>query len=283
MGMVLGSVMSVALASQSEVPLPLDAPFERLSDPGSDGVTLVPRVDGGASLGIHPLASSPQLWEGTGGADVTLVGIDDTAAVGGHLWVQTSADGENDIHFRLTRLYYDAGLAFDRRIGNHQAVRLGYRHRCSHGVDDVPGRILIRSGPTLSWEAAWGETTVIRTTAGVEATLIGQNLDFEFQPRALLNAGAGVSRPWGEGPVLIGAAAVGLFAVGTGTEEVWALGAPFGEVRMVPLPSAAVGLGTQGDDAARLLLHVERIPDTGLGPAAQPVTLWSIRVEFGEG
>jgi hypothetical protein len=50
------------------------------------------------------------------------------------------------------------------------------------------------------------------------------------------------------------------------------------DARIVPLPTGAIGLGT---DEARVLLHGERMADTGLGDAAVPVALWSFRVEFG--
>lgn len=270
---------AVALASQSEIPLPLGTPFARTSANAPGAWVGVPRVVGGAGLGIHPLAGSPQLWEGTAKGDVTLLGAGERVALGGSLTQQTSADGGNDIHFRLTRLYYDADLGADWRLGEHHGVSLRYRHRCSHGADDVDGRILIRSGPALGWEGAWGSVTQVRATATLETVLIGQNADLRFQPRGLLGGAVSVSRPVRGDLSLVGTAGLGALLVGSGTDDLWGMASPYEHLFVVPLPSGGVGVG---NGRGRVLVHGERLADTGLGDEAVPVTVWSLRFGFGD-
>ena len=104
------------------------------------------------------------------------------------LTMQTVADGNNEINFRLIRLYYDFYTTLEKKIDEKNLIYFAYRHKCSHGADSaLVDRILIRSGPELGFKNQikfnnndlWNEVFI-------HFTLIGQNQDRNYQAKLLL-------------------------------------------------------------------------------------------------
>ncbi|MGD8860450.1 MAG: hypothetical protein PVI30_10605 [Myxococcales bacterium] len=268
-----------ARAHQDDVVLPLPAPDRLFSAQGPGFLTA---SDGQADLAVYPWRGAGyHRWHGRVRGDVALGQLSEDDLVRLGLSMQTVADDRNDISFRLVRLYYDALLAYERRLGPGVFYG-GYRHRCSHGADAaVEGRVLIRSGPELGYRAelAWGGLS-LRLHGFGHVTALGQNDDYDYKPRALLG-GAGELRYRTGDVTLLASAGLGLALVGRHPDWTHTVFDPWRGLRLAPLPAGALGVVVSGRAAdLRVLLHAQRILDTGIGLEADPTSLLSLQVGF---
>jgi hypothetical protein len=234
------------------------------------------------SVAIYPVGGQHHRWHGQLWGDISLLALGPRALWRLGLSMQTVADYGNSIDFRLTRVYYDAATGVDLRLGPG-VLSLGYRHRCSHGADSaIPGRILIRSGFDLSYRAHVELGRVdLRGEGVLQATVIGQNQDASFQPRALLYGGLGLTVALVGQLDFVASVAIGVGLVGQGSGSTFSLSSPSGELSALPLPAAAVGLHWgRGGLAGRLILHYQRLLDSGITDQAQQLDLVSLRFEF---
>ena len=273
----------VAFATQDDVRLPLDPPSRWL--PEDPGITALPALGGVGSMGVYPVGGPVHVWHGRGEFEAALIGFSRDTALTGGFSSETVADARNSIDFRLVRLFYEATLGVRQRLGPGVA-HVGFRHRCSHGVDDaVPDRILIRSGPTLGWRGLWDVSRwTLQAGGDLEWTLIGQNPDTTFQPRGLLDGVGSAQVRLSDSLSWTTAAGLGGLLVGRDAEWWWGPSAPLGRTRVVALPTVATGPvvhGRGGD--ARLLLHAQRLADSGVGETAAPQVLVAIRLELSPG
>jgi len=272
----------LAAATQDDIRLALDPEDRLLLGNPEHGVRPMSAMLGEASVAIYPLGGDYHRWHGQLWADVGLLALGPAVVWRIGLSMQTVADFGNSIHFRLVRLYYDANTGLQIRAGPG-VLSVGYRHHCSHGADQaVAGRILIRSGLDLDYALSKDLGPVeLRAKGAVQVTAVGQNPDSSFQPRAVLYATAGIRWPLIGRLALLGSAGIGMALVGEGSESTFGLGTEPGEVRAEPLPSAALGIefGRPGP-AGRLLLHYQRLLDTGATDLAQQAHLLAVRIEF---
>lgn len=265
-------------ASQDDVLVPVPI-AEALMTPTSGWLTA---GVGQAELAWYPhQGSGYHRWHGRIRADVAVAQPSADSLVRLGLAMQTVADDRNDISFRLTRVYYDAFTAYEHRLGPGIAYA-GYRHRCSHGADDaVDGRILIRSGPELGYELSHDFASfTLNAQAFVHASLIAQNPDLQALPRLLLGAAADLQ--WHMDWVSwIVAAGFGAAFVGSAADYVVGLTDPWRDLYLEPLPSLAAGALLHGVSLDfRVLLHYQRILDSGLGPTADPTQLFALQLGF---
>jgi hypothetical protein len=267
-----------ARASQDDILVPVPV-AEALLTPATGWLTA---SVGQADLAFYPIEGSGyHRWHGRLRADIAVAqpSVDSVVRLG--LAVQTVADDRNDISFRLTRLYYDAFAAYEHRLGPGIGY-IGYRHRCSHGADAaVEGRVLIRSGPELGYELSQAfEPFTLHAQASVHTSLIAQNPDLGALPRLLLGAAADLQ--WRTGWVSwVFGAGFGTALVSSASDYVASLGDPWRDVRVEPLPALAAGAILHGVKLDfRLLVHYQRILDSGIGPTASPTQLFSLQAGF---
>jgi len=272
----------LAAATQDDIRLPLDREDRLLLGNPATGLRLMSAAVGEASVAIYPVGGDYHRWHGQLGADVGILALGPAVVWHFGLSMQTVADFGNSIYFRLVRLYYDANTGLKIRAGPG-VLSVGYRHRCTHGADRaVAGRILIRSGFDLDYALSHDFGPLeLRARGAVQVTAVGQNPDSSFQPRAIVYATGGIRWPLIGRLALLGSAGIGLALVGEGSEPVFGLATAPGEIRAEALPSAALGIefGRPGP-AARLLLHYQRLLDTGNTDSAQQAHLLAVRVEF---
>jgi hypothetical protein len=272
----------LAAATQDDIRLSLDREDRLLLGNPETGVQLMSAAMGGASVAIYPIGGDYHRWHGQLWGDVGILALGPAVVWHFGLSMQTVADFGNSIYFRLVRLYYDANTGLKIRAGPG-VLSVGYRHRCSHGADrSVAGRILIRSGFDLDYSLSRDLGPLeLRAKGAVQVTVVGQNPDSSFQPRAIVYATGGIRWPIVGRLALVGSAGIGLALIGEGSETVFGLGTAPGEIRAEALPAAALGIeyGRPGP-AARLLLHYQRLLDTGNTDSAQQAHLLAVRIEF---
>ncbi len=280
---------AVTEATQDDVLLPLLTPEAVLAAWGEDkrGVSAVDQARGDTTVGIYVASPDDQRWYGRVGSDFSLLR--------GALWgvrmglsAETVMDTGNGIDFRLIRLYYEVPIQVDVRLGPG-VLSGGFRHRCSHGVDGaVADRILIRSGVDLSYLTRFDLGPVWLSALGeAHLTMIGQNTDRDFQPRGMFTVAAQLEWPFVEGLLaLIGGAGLGVAWIGQGgeidPEGVYGIGDEPAFSMVEWLPAATLGVRFWGQGASvDLLIHYQRILDSGLTEQARPSSLTSVRLGFG--
>jgi hypothetical protein len=267
-----------ARASQDDVPVPL-APAAALF---SEARGFLTAANGQMDIAVYPFEGSGyHRWHGRVRGDIAIAQPTDDSLVRLGLSVQTIADDRNEIAFRLTRVFYDAFTGYEHRFGAAVAYA-GYRHRCSHGADTaIDGRVLIRSGPELGYrlEHRFGAWSLSAHAFG-HASLIAQNDDARSMPRALLATAGELRVREGWASFLVSAG----FGAGLLTRaEDWTatIGEPWRDVRVAPLPAAALGAVLHGERADfRILAHYQRILDTGIGERTDPMHLASLQLGF---
>jgi hypothetical protein len=282
-----GLLMSLpAQATQDDVPLllaPVDALFSGNPDTGvkplSAGITRI-------QLARYVYGGEDRLfvWDAALQADIALLAAQDFLIWRMGLSMQTVADDRNDIHFRLSRLFYDATSLVEMRAGVG-IFRLGYRHRCSHGADTGEGeRILIRSGFEVGYllQHQMGPTLWLGSGL-VQWTVIGQNPDSLFQTRGQLVASSGVQVDLVGGLKFVSSAGLGAMLVGQGEEYFFGgLTTPIGPAHAEWLPAAAVGLAYHDEGpTGRVMIEAKRTLDTGLTETTLPANFVAFRVEIG--
>ena len=267
-----------ARANQDDVPVPL-APAAALF---SDARGFLTATDGQMDIAVYPFqGSGHHRWHGRVRGDVAIAQPTDDSLVRLGLAAQTIADDRNEIAFRLTRVFYDAFTGYEHRLGTAVAYA-GYRHRCTHGADAaVEGRVLIRSGPELGYrlESSFGAWTLAGYAFG-HASLIAQNDDARSMPRALL-ATAGELRVRDGWASFLLSAGFGAAFVTRADDWTATMTEPWRDVRVMPLPAAALGAVLHGERADfRIHAHYQRILDTGIGERSDPMHLMSLQLAF---
>jgi hypothetical protein len=272
---------ATAHANQDDVPVVLERADTLFTDV-VEGPAWLPHARGSADLGFYPAGGRYHRWHGRLTGDVAIVRFAPDALWRMGLSMQTVADDRNDISFRLVRLYYDANALVEHRSGPG-ALWYGYRHRCSHGADSaVDGRVLIRSGPEVGYQFDVDAGRVVLTGRGfAHTTLIGQNDDDAFKPRALAAGVAQARLPMGWASWLL-SAGLGAALVGTWPDWTYLLWEEWrGPWRVLPLPAAATGVLLHGRALDfRVLLHFQRILDSGFGATGSPTSLLALELGF---
>ena len=276
-----------ASAHQDDIPLRFDRPA-RLFDSGS-GVRAL--AGAAATLDVAPylLGGDHHRWHGRAAGELAMLSFGPDVVWRMGLSVQTVADYGNSINFRLVRLFYEVPFALDWRVGPGVAS-LVFRHRCSHGADEaIEDRILIRSNLELGYAASWRLGPVeLGGEATFGLTLIGQNTDRRYQPRMLATAVATVAWRLLERFSLIAGAGIGLAVHGVDDrppppddEGVYFVDDPWGALGTRWLPVGTIGVSWRGDAATlRLMLHFQRLMDTGLTRGASDAWLLAPRIVF---
>jgi len=198
------------------------------------------------------------------------------------LSIETVSDYGNDINFRLVRLYYEWLTGVDFRLGPG-VMSIGVRHRCSHGADAaVEGRILIRTGLEVAY-ALEGTVGALGLGARVSASgiVVGQNPDHAFQPRALLNGSGQLSYPLGAATDWFVAGGLAIALVGDGDSLVYTVadGSSRADVSLAPAAATGVSYRSQALES-RVLIHYQRLFDSGFTMTSLPADIVSLRVEF---
>jgi hypothetical protein len=272
-----------AYATQDEMELPLVSLTRLLSPESSPG--LHPLAAARATISVspyYPLGGAHHRYHGRVAGDVALLSLGSDLVFHMGLSIQTVSDTGNDISFRLVRLYYEWLTAVDWRLGPG-VMRIGMRHRCSHGADaSVNGRILIRTGLEAAY-ALEGKVGNARVATNVRASVmvVGQNADHDFQPRGLISATGELANPLSARADWFVSVGLGMALVGDGGALVYTIADGTSDLDPVLLPAAATGVAYRSDAlSGRLLIHYQRVLDSGFTQTALPTHLVSLRTEF---
>lgn len=148
------------------------------------GFNILEKAQGEVDIGYYVVADEFHRWRARVSGDFQLINFSRDLNWHFGLGMETLADHQNDINFRLVQVYYQALTGVNWRIGS-SVLHLGYRHRCSHGTDRATdSRITIRSGLTGSLQRAWftrfGRFDI---QPGINVYVLGQNKDHSTQAR----------------------------------------------------------------------------------------------------
>jgi hypothetical protein len=285
-GVLVGLALLVgpqAHASQDEMTLPLAGAERMFSAQTTAGVH--PLTGAASTISLAPYylhGAEHHRYHGRVAGDVALLSFGPDVVLHMGLSIETVSDYGNDISFRLVRLYYEWLTAVDFRLGPG-VMSIGVRHRCSHGADaSVDGRILIRTGLEVAYAL---EGTVggfgVASRFSASGIVVGQNPDHTFQPRALLNATGQLSYPLGAGADWFVAGGLGLALVGDGDSLVYTIADGTSRAELALAPAAAVGVSYRTQAlGSRVLIHYQRLLDSGFTLTSLPADIVSLRVEF---
>lgn len=264
-----------AFSQMAEFPTPLPE-WEIVLPQGSGFLT---RVASRFSVGVFLYDSLKQRvrWTGAGEGEIILLSTPSWHWEWRLSW-ESLADDRNDIYFRVLRLFYQAFTGLRIPVGETGILTAGYQHRCSHGADNAePGRILIRSGPKISYIEQLVRTPwEVSLHGAVEPTLIGQNADWTVNPRILLSAGLDIrGSPW-----ILGAT-WGVMGITRGTKETFSVGSPLNDPRARGVVALSAGLFIPGGmGELKILFRFSQIHDSGLTSSAKPLSLFGLILAF---
>lgn len=171
-------------AWQDDLDINLRHPLEQFSP--RDGVIVFNKALAEIRLGRYLVADQNHGWRGGVMGNISLLATP-TFMWNMGLAQETLADDHNDINFRLNEAYYQALTGLNWLLGPG-VFKLGFRHRCSHGIDNaVENRITIRSGPVIGYHG-WFSLNPIKFffEAGINYYLFGQNTDLSHQQKGNL-------------------------------------------------------------------------------------------------
>lgn len=230
-------------AWQDDLTINLRHPLEQFAV--GDGVRFFNQALAEVRLGPYLKASENHFWRGGAMGDVSLVQVNQLLWHMG-LAMETLADDQNDISFRLVQVYYQAltGLAWNLGSG---ALQVGYRHRCSHGADHaVSSRITIKSGLITSYHWVTKLKQVdLNVEPGINWYMVGQNSDHDNQPKG--NAFLALKAQWPlRDPLhLVMASGISLEIVGQGYNTLYGPFDALNNLRVEPLFSGRLALRVQ--------------------------------------
>ncbi len=149
--------------------------------------SLLDQAKGEVWIGRYLVADDYHGAKGGALGDVNLISFNANSYAHLGLGIETLIDDQNDINFRLVQTYYQALLGLGFKI-SEGLLSLDYQHRCSHGSDHaVDSRIMIRSGPRLSFHWPWHFGQVRLDLRAVnEIYLLAQNADLSSFPLSSL-------------------------------------------------------------------------------------------------
>lgn len=251
-----------ALGWQDDLEITLRDPFAQFSFERASflsGATTQMRV------GRYLVAGDNFRWRGGAEGDIAFIKWDR------YLWhmglnVETLADAQNEINFRLVQIYYQVQTGLKIRFDNG-VLNVGYNHRCSHGTDKAAeSRITIRSGPTLNYQWLWqGPKVQIQLLSGLNIIAVGQN-------SALLQTRGGAFLTWQAlwplSHAIYGFLAVGsnLELVGRGESAVYSTFDPLKDIFVQPLMGSRLGLRIKGSKVSNDIdVRFSEYLDSGIG------------------
>jgi len=126
----------------------------------------------------------------------------------------------------------------------------------------------------------WDALEVALTTEA-QGTLLGQNTDLDSQVRGLFSVAGQVSYALPADFRIVAGAGLGVALVGQSASDIYLVSDEARGLRGEPLPAAVVGVAYDGSGASMgVMLHYQRIVDTGLTETSQPASLLSVRIRF---
>lgn len=241
------------------------------------------RAQAEVRLGRYLSGSKNHAWRGGAEGDIALLSFNDNLVWHMGLNMETLADDQNDIHFRLVQVYYQALTSIKWKLFDG-VFHFGYRHRCNHGTDQAEqSRITIRSGPTIfyHWQYFITPSINVDIMPGLNVYLLGQNSDLTFQPKGNAFISSQLALP------LIGAwqtlIALGLQGelVGQGHKWFYGIDHRHQNLRIEPLFAARVAIRVNKEFLKTdFALHFSQNLDSGLEKMVKKSSSLSLDVDF---
>lgn len=267
------------LSWQDDITINLRDPFAQFFK--SDGFGFLNGATAEVLLGRYLVGTPNHIWRGGVEGDVALLNFGDG------LWhfglnAETLADDNNDIHFRLVHVYYQAMTGIKWRLGPG-VLHAGIRHRCNHGADSAEqGRITIRLGLTSSYHWTWRRQFLdLDILSGLNVYIFGQNKDFAMQPRG--GAFFTVNATWPLVHSLFFTTGLGtnFELISIGNNWLYLISDPSNGFRIEPLFAGRIAVRFRGEKAfSDWGFRFTENLDSGLGIQAKTVSNFSFDIDF---
>ncbi len=265
---------------QDDVEINLRNPYGQFS--GERGIGFFRGATSEVRLGRYLVGSDYQRWQGGVEGDVSLVNYGDLWLWHMGLNMETLADDNNEINFRLVQVYYQALTGVRAPLGPG-VLHVGYRHRCSHGTDRATNsRITIRSGLTASYH--WllrFRSLQFDIKPGANVYLLGQNSDIDSQPRAAAFLSTNMVVPISAPFALVIGAGIDWELVTVSNKFLYLIGDRFSHWHLEPLLAARLASRVEQDVVkADFGLQFSQNLDLSIGEKAHKVSALSLAVDF---
>lgn len=269
-----------SLTWQDDIDVNLKNPFSQFST--SSGISFLGGAHAEVRLGRYLSGGKNHGWRGGAEGDVSLINFGDAFLWHMGLNMETLADDNNDIYFRLVQVYYQALTGVKWRLGDG-VFHVGVRHRCSHGADSAEiSRITIRSGMTASYRHQLHYKKVqFRFEPGINVYLLGQNRDFSMQPKGGAFFSAQAQWPLRDPVFMFFSAGFNLELVGRGSKQVYLLWDRMLNYRVEPLFASRLAIRLIKKPLnCDFALHFAQNLDTGLSEKSQRTNSLSFDIDF---
>lgn len=253
------------------------------SDEGSEsGFNILEKAQGEVDIGYYVMADEFHRWRARVSGDFQLINFSRDLNWHFGLGMETLADHQNDIHFRLVQVYYQALTGVNWRIGS-SVLHLGYRHKCSHGTDRATdSRITIRSGLTGSYQKAWftrfGRFDI---QPGINVYVLGQNKDHTTQARGESFLVLQALWPLSDAFSLVLGSGLNMFLVSSSKSDVYMAWSTMNDWHLEPLFSGRLALRYEPNSIKTdFALSFRQNLDSSIGEVAKKSHLLSLDINF---
>ena len=268
-------------SAQDDVELILRHPSTK--SPNESGFDLFSDANSQIDLGYYLLADEYHQWRARVLGDLSLIKFSERLDWHMGLAMETLADAQNDINFRLVQVYYHVLTGLNWQLGASSLLHLGYRHRCSHGTDRASdSRITIRSGITASYAHGW-DTKYFQfdIKPGFNIYVLGQNNDQSSQPKGGAFFSAQALWPFMQHLALVLGSGLNIEAVSEGQKAVYLMWHGVDKWRIEPLFAARVALRfTREIINSDFALSFRQNLDSSIGPVAIKNNNLALEINF---
>lgn len=278
--LVLLSCLPIMLGWQDDISLNLRAPSAQFAN--GDGFSFLGGAISEVRLGRYINGGQNHGWRGGALGDVSLFNFGQDLLFHMGLAIETLADDQNEISFRLVQVYYRVDTGIKWRLGPG-ALKVGYAHRCSHGADNAtPSRITIRSGLAASYQARLKiRNLTLDISPGATLYMVGQNSDEDFKPRGHGFIAVQLLWPITEPVSLVLASGLHAEVVGSTKKNLYFIGDPTKNLYLLPIYAARLAMRLENHKIkSDVGLHFAQNLDSGIGPKAKKSNNLSFDVNF---
>jgi|GEM_PF-4582235 len=233
-----------------------------------------------ANFGSYFATDEFHSWRFGLGFDKGVLSFSDRAVWRFGLNLDTIADSDNSIGFRIAQTHYEVFSAIEFKIDESVAY-VGYRHRCRHAADGTDARIIMKSGPEIGYNSLYhlGAVDLLWANSAI-VYVYGQNDDLTHQPRVNVSSSAQVEMPITREISLFAGVGMSAIWVTEGTSRHFDLLTPVEATEFRFSPGASLGVNLKGmlGDVKAYLAYNSNL-DAGFRSRAQRTHMISINGE----
>jgi len=199
-----------------------------------------------ANFGSYFATDEFHSWRFGVGFDKGLIAFSNSAVWRFGLNLDTIADSENSIKFRIGQTHYEVFSAMEFKVDESVAY-VGYRHRCRHAADKTDARIIMKTGPEIGFNGLHhaGRFDILWSASALYY-LYGQNDDLGHQHRMNVSTSVQAELALGDGIDLFSSAGLSAFWITRGDSKYYDLFSPFLDTTFSFSPGASLGMNMRG-------------------------------------